>query len=214
MITIPYQRPLQLSDPYDDFSTTELRAILNCKDSELGWEQLYCIFQSYLPAGTYEECAYFIPFALNFIQGDDDGAPDLIFNFIWWISEYMERLKNDSIYEEIMRAIESLFVDIVKQFILVKKADGTCYYPRKGSHLSSIIQALNENDKFNWLGDAWLLKWLGKIDTYEVAAWRLFLLDCCYTLRKSNVVEEWRKDEQGIAVARDIVSNRVNPLVP
>ena len=70
---IPYRRPSKLSDPGCDFTPEECAAILAVPDERMGFRELGSIFQSYLPAGTYEECAYFIPRVLRFFGGDGTG---------------------------------------------------------------------------------------------------------------------------------------------
>ena len=72
---IPYPRPARLSDPGHDFTPEECAAILAVPDDRLGWPELGEIFQSYLPAGDYAECAYFIPRALRFL---DERARDIL----------------------------------------------------------------------------------------------------------------------------------------
>ena len=81
---IPYPRPTKLSDPNYDFSPEECAAILAVPDEKMGFQELRNIFQSYLPAGTYEECAYFIPRVLRFLDERDEEVCDLADDFLIW----------------------------------------------------------------------------------------------------------------------------------
>ena len=79
-----YPRPAKLSDPCHDFSPEECAAILAVPDEKMGVLELRNIFQSYLPAGTYNECAYFIPLALRFLDNRGENASDLAADFLVW----------------------------------------------------------------------------------------------------------------------------------
>ena len=83
---IPYPRPTKLSDPNYDFTPEECAAILAVPDERMGFRELGSIFQSYLPAGTYEECAYFIPRVLRFLDDRGDDASDIADNFLDWVA--------------------------------------------------------------------------------------------------------------------------------
>ena len=84
---IPYPRPAKLSDPHYDFTPEECAPILAVPDEKMGLQELREIFQCYLPAGTYEECAYFIPRALRFLDERDEDVCDLADDFLVWVGE-------------------------------------------------------------------------------------------------------------------------------
>lgn len=98
---IPYPRPARLSDPGHDFTPEECAAILAVPDDRLGWPELGEIFQSYLPAGDYAECAYFIPRALRFLDERGREASDVADNFIAWAGEQKRELDADGLFAPI-----------------------------------------------------------------------------------------------------------------
>lgn len=98
---IPYPRPARLSDPGHDFTPEECAAILAVPDDRLGWPELGEIFQSYLPAGDYAECAYFIPRALRFLDERGGDASDVADNFIAWAGEQKRELDADGLFAPI-----------------------------------------------------------------------------------------------------------------
>ena len=66
-LAIPFPKPEQLSDPHGDWELLEdkLDLIIKKPEAELDWQDFRCLFQVGLPAGTYEESAYFLPYAFD-----------------------------------------------------------------------------------------------------------------------------------------------------
>lgn len=95
VLAVPYPRPAQLSDPENEFTDDFRRAILAKSDADLTWEDLQAIHGPFLPAGTYEEGAYFLPLALNHIAAHEDSAPELLPGIAWFISVHADRLESD-----------------------------------------------------------------------------------------------------------------------
>ncbi len=103
-----YPRPVKLSDPCHDFSPEECAAILAVPDEKMGVLELRNIFQSYLPAGTYNECAYFIPLALRFLDNRGENASDLADDFLVWAGEYKTDLEKDGLFTPIRVHLQKL----------------------------------------------------------------------------------------------------------
>ena len=107
---IPYPRPTKLSDPNYDFTPEECAAILAVPDERMGFRELGSIFQSYLPAGTYEECAYFIPRVLRFLDDRGDDASDMADNFLDWVAEQKAELESDGLLLPICVHLQELML--------------------------------------------------------------------------------------------------------
>ena len=204
-INIPYDRPEKLSNPFRDFEEDELNKILNKADAELGWKELSCIFQGYLPAGKYEECAYFIPCALEFISQNKQGA-SLLDNLLIWIHENVENLKKDKLFINILDCFEAIFSNLISNYILDENRDGM-KYPRGGDVILSIISGLNNNKCFNMKGDVLLQKYFKQIKKYEDAAWMLYLLYNHYSTATitSDIIHSWSMNQKIKEVACDCV---------
>ena len=167
-----YTRPAKLSDPGSDFSQEELKAIISKSDADLTDTDLICIFQSYLPAGEYCESIYFLPIALERICNDDgDGAVTICDNLLRWIGQQKEKLEVDGIYDELLLFFDHTFAELTSSFILAGD------YPENCNRAISIIEALNTISPAMALGDQLLQKHLGKLVTYEQAAWLVFFLE-------------------------------------
>ena len=98
-LTLPYPRPASLSDPFHDFTSEMLEKILQTPDSEMTWWHYQQILGPFLPAGNYEEAAYFLPRAFDHILSHDDNSLDLVTSLAWFISEYRPRLEEDGAIE-------------------------------------------------------------------------------------------------------------------
>ena len=167
-----YTRPAKLSDPGSDFSQEERMAIISKSDADLTDTDLICIFQSYLPAGEYCESIYFLPIALERICNDDgDGAVTICDNLLRWIGQQKEKLEADGIYDELLSFFDHTFAELTSTFILAGN------YPENCNRAISIFEALNAISPAMALGDQLLQRHLGKLETYEQAAWQVFFLE-------------------------------------
>ncbi len=81
-----------------DFSQDELDRIIRTRDEDMKGFEFKCIFQSYLPAGTYEKSVYFLPPALQYIREQHDDSDNVLDNLlIWSAKSAYDELKNDNI---------------------------------------------------------------------------------------------------------------------
>ena len=142
---IPYPRPTKLSDPNYDFSPEECAAILAVPDEKMGFQELRNIFQSYLPAGTYEECAYFIPRVLRFLDERDKEVCDLADDFLIWVGESKADLERDGLFVPISHHLQELLRDCLSELriqldpILGREVP----YPIDYGLVESLIDGLN-----------------------------------------------------------------------
>lgn len=105
VVKIPYPRPTKLSDPHFEFTDERLKQLLAIPDDKLGWHHLRDLLGPFLPAGTYRESVYFLPFAFRSLRCEDN-ALDLTTSVSWFISENAEDLATDGLLEECRSEME------------------------------------------------------------------------------------------------------------
>jgi hypothetical protein len=115
---VPYGRPEQFSDPYDDFTPELLEEMLGTPDNQLLWHHYCNILGPFLPAGTYEEGVYFLPRAFQFTLLHEDHALDLITPLVWFISEHAESLKRDGLLTKARESLFACFSHWTSEFIV------------------------------------------------------------------------------------------------
>lgn len=142
---IPYPRPKKLSDPNYDFTPEECAAIIAVPDEKMGFQELRNIFQSYLPAGTYEECAYFIPRALRFLDERDEDVIDLADDFLVWVGESKADLEKDGLFVPIHLHLQELLRTCLSELRiqLDPLPRREVPYPIDGELVESLIVGLN-----------------------------------------------------------------------
>jgi hypothetical protein len=69
-----HPRPKRLSDPFHDNTPESLRELLSKSDTDMRWADFACLLGPHLPAGTYEEVAYFLPLAFDYIGANEKDA--------------------------------------------------------------------------------------------------------------------------------------------
>jgi hypothetical protein len=94
-----YGRPRTLSDPFHDNTPAGLRELLRKADSEFHWGDFKTLLGPHLPAGTYEEVAYFLPLAFDCVRADKAIALDLCSSLVWFCSKYAEQLAADKVVD-------------------------------------------------------------------------------------------------------------------
>ncbi len=110
----PFPHLRRFSDPYIDFALDEenLAAIAAKPPGSLSYLELLHIF-NWLPAGTFEEMAPYIPHALNFIlrkEDDDDGeAGQLLEQLISWCYKEQKELESRP---DFLRGMQEAFMSL------------------------------------------------------------------------------------------------------
>ncbi len=213
-ITIPYCRPVKLSDPYKDFSQEELNGIISTPDNSLGFFEFSCIFQNSVPAGTYEESAYFIPLALKYIKKNKHDSVDVADYFLSWISYNYDELRHDCLWNKITIFFEEIFHCITTIFKLHRYPDNYLA-PEKYNMLSTLLERLNFNSVSDNIADVWLKKYLVDYSSYNTAAWILYLVNEHYQLPNiwnSNIVDSWIENQGVLKKSRDTIVNNIDNM--
>lgn len=100
-LQVKYGRPRVLSDPFSDNTSTDLCKLLAKPNAELRWGDYKTLLGPHLPAGTYEEIAYFVPLAFDCIRTETTAALELCSSIVWFSSQFKERLTADKVCDSV-----------------------------------------------------------------------------------------------------------------
>lgn len=111
-----HARPRALTDPFNDNAPPDLKALLGKGDGELRWGDFKTLLGPHLPAGAYEEVAYFLPLAFDYIRSDAAVALDLCSSLVWFCSEYKDQLASDKAIDTAREQLLGLLREWTSQF--------------------------------------------------------------------------------------------------
>lgn len=195
-----YPRPKVFSNPDKDFTPEELSSILQKPDADLTDTDFLCIFQSPVCAGTYRECAYFVPVILKRLQArsPDDDIVSMTDCFLNWVDCFSEQLKQDRRFDEIVSVVSDEARALSERFV----CEST-----EGSIFCEIFSGLNDGRSFDHAGDKLLKEMLDKPLCYDNAAWFFDLLDWFYgnLYQSSELLRQLAADEPFKERARDVL---------
>ena len=110
----------RLSDPGGDFTSEEDQAYLRSIEAKHGkgltGEELHCVFQSYLPAGTTQECCSYLHALYELFRTPQDSWSEEVWDDILWIWLYRSRAELEQlnqfhrIPEELRRIVQDTLV--------------------------------------------------------------------------------------------------------
>ena len=199
-----YSRPKVFSNPDKDFTSEELSAILQKHDVDLTDTDFLCIFQSPVCAGTYRECAYFVPVILKRLQArsPDDDIASMTDYFLNWVDCFAEQLKQDRRFDEIVSTIMDEARALSNNF----EGEST-----EGSIFCEIFSGLNDGRSFDHAGDKLLKEMLDESLCYDKAAWFFCLLECFYAnlYQSSELLRQLSADEPFKGRARDVILEEI-----
>ena len=109
-----------LSDPWGDFTSPGDQAYLRSIEAKQGkgltGEELHCVFQSYLPAGTTQECCAYLHVLYALFRTPQDSWAEEVWDDILWIWLHrsraeLEQLNQDQrIPEELRRIVHDTLI--------------------------------------------------------------------------------------------------------
>ncbi len=159
-IRLPYLRPRSLSDPFHDHGPDHLAALISTPDQDLKWHDYQCILGPFLPAGTYEESAYFLPLAFDYVLKNDEDALDLVTSLVWFTSEYALQLKHDSALDAARTKLKQCFTQWTGDFVIRHFDRDACRGQGWGlsyfdyiRHSETVGEATNDLIRFETHGD-------------------------------------------------------------
>lgn len=175
-----YARPERLSNPDRDFSQEELEALLATPEDELDEYAFMCLFQAYCTAGEYEECAYFIPLAVRYIEMGREGAEDVLDSLLAWMDDNRAELKRDGFWLLLVECLASIVGRVLERFALerVKYDDySEAFFPIGYEFLETLADP--PRVKPNVIGlqilESCFHEHLMRIEAYPTAAWLVYL---------------------------------------
>ena len=199
-----YPRPKAFSNPDKDFTPEELSAILLKPDADLTDRDFLCIFQSPVCAGTYRECAYFVPVILKRLlaRSPDDDIASMTDYFLNWVDCFAEQLKHDRRFDEIVSVVMDEARALSNRFA-GESAEGSIF--------CEIFSGLNDGRSFDHAGDKLLKEMLDKPLCYDNAAWFFDLLDWFYgnLYQSSELLRQLSADEPFKGRARDVILEEI-----
>ena len=199
-----YPRPKAFSNPDKDFTPEELSAILQKPDADLTDRDVLYIFQSPVCAGTYRECAYFVPVILKRLlaRSPDDDIASMTDCFLNWVDCFAEPLKRDRRFDEIVSAVMDEARALSDNF----EGEST-----EGSIFCEIFSGLNDGRSFDHAGDKLLKEMLDKPLCYDNAAWFFHLLEWFYAnlYQSSELLRQLSGDEPFKGRARDVLLEEI-----
>ena len=197
-------RPKVFSNPDKDFTPEELSLILQKHDADLTGADFLYIFQSPVCAGTYQECAYFVPVILKRLsaKSPDDDIASMVDCFLNWVDHFADQLKHDGWFDEIVAAVMDEARLISNRFE-GESADGSIF--------SEIFDKLNDGRSFDHAGDKLLEEILAEPLCYDNAAWFFYLLEWFYAnlYQNSELLRRLAADEQFKERARDVILKEI-----
>ena len=199
-----YPRPKAFSNPDKDFTPEELSAILQKPDADLTDTDFLCIFQSPVCAGTYRECAYFVPVILKRLQArsPDDDIVSMTDYFLNWVDCFAEQMKHDRRFDEIVSVVMDEARALSNRFA-GESAEGSIF--------CEIFSGLNDGRSFDHAGDKLLKEMLDKTLCYDNAAWFFYLLEWFYAnlYQSSELLRQLSTDEPFKGRARDVLLEEI-----
>ncbi len=202
-----YPLPTQFSDPYNDWAgNPNPYGVSGKSPSELSAHTLWSLFNDYLPAGTFEEMAPYIPRVLELLlqepPGEDGFQADLLETFIIWCHvEQKAIVQNPPFLAGLQEAVRELFRR--------RTAEANPLYAEHVEHLlkrGDYISFTAWPPPVPWLSSEHFLPHLQALDSVPHAAWLLHAADeeaawrSCYpslllepALRHAamDMVEDW-----------------------
>jgi len=152
----PYKRPLKFTGKFSDFSPKVHKDILKLADEELNWWHYQVIFHFGCNAGTYQECCYFLPNALDYLTKDFDDSYEIISNILFFIASHHDKLQEDNIFIKCEEAILEILLVLLLEFDIVHFDINQCqdmgwnteneYFVKNTDNVNEIIENLVKHD--------------------------------------------------------------------
>lgn len=99
------EEPFFLSDPFRDFVSSSdqewLKATIAKQGKGLTTYDYLCIFQTYLPAGTYEECLCYLPLVFDFMLKEKLES-GLLENVLFYVDSNDDKLKETELWNTLI----------------------------------------------------------------------------------------------------------------
>ncbi len=219
----------RFSDPDHDFDGVEekLAQLAVTPPHRLTSCDLYYIFNSFLPAGTFEEMAPYVPHALRLVQQDRDNCEVELLEalIVWCHVERSTLLREEN--RAFLAGLQEAFMLLFERWAGDISGQTTwCgdLAPAHAAMLSALLEtgdwihkiALDGEDTFPWLRSAHYVPRLLALNSVPHAAWTLWFSDRDCTLGKAipissdtrrravEMMEEWLMSPEATPVDMEI----------
>ncbi|MEM6638439.1 MAG: hypothetical protein AAF610_00915 [Pseudomonadota bacterium] len=121
-----YPRPIRFSDPHRDWRADRLQQILEVPDEALTSAEYRVMFAVGVPAASYEEGVYFLPYAFAHLLKDKNDALDYLPGVFRFVSFHADRLAEDRLTKPVRLAITKCFSHWTSTFAVVHYDKQAC----------------------------------------------------------------------------------------
>ena len=119
-----YPKPQHLSDPYHRYGNELKQRILRKTGRDLNADELTALFGGSLPAGTYDECAHYLPDVTHYLEAhyresvlaDDEAFEELFRRFLMWTVFFYDELAKDGVWNDLNLFLSDLFALATERF--------------------------------------------------------------------------------------------------
>ena len=147
----PYKKPKKFTADFSDFSPKVAKDILKLNDSELTWWHFQVIFHFDCCAGTYEECCYYLPLAIEHFHNKPEDSYEIIANVLYFIDKNQQRLQADGIFDKCKKALLEALNILTQSFNIMHFDKEQCQAKGWKGDFVNIVQ---NSDTVNALVDA------------------------------------------------------------
>ena len=189
-----YAKPERLSDPYQRYSEVEKNAILSKRGGDLTARELTILFGGSMPAGTYDESAYYLPDVTHYlferywesVLAGDEEFEELFRKFLMWTVFFYDELAKDGVWDDLNLFLSGLFALATSRFEvrggIAAGLDHVGYFFEYfGSR--SFLRTDDPNDACRnfpfGITDEYMARRFEKPETYEDHAWLVLLVNGC-----------------------------------
>ncbi len=191
----------RFSDPSHDFDgmEDELAALAAKPPAELTSADLYLLFNSFLPAGTFEEMAPYVPHALRLLVEDNgrysgeapgSAQPELLESLVVWCQVEERELDRRPAFRDAMEAaFMQLFAHWTADTRWHRFSDGNVHLLNQWLVDALLEQgdslvSLHGRQAYPWLRSERYFAHIAALDTLPHAAWTLRVTDPDYSRYK------------------------------
>lgn len=119
------RKPTNLSDPYHDYGKRYLEKILAKEDSELNAIDYRDLLNANVPAGTFDEVAYYLPLSINYLCSKSEDQLEMINSWVDFLYENRSTI-NDYFDINVESILNQVFSCLIKNFKVIQINEAEC----------------------------------------------------------------------------------------
>jgi len=144
-------RPLRMTNKGCCVPDSELDRIIQKPPQSLEWADYQIIFTISRCTGTFDECAYFLPFVFEYARREPEATADCIDQLVYFLSAEIDKLKKVEAVDSVEGALRELFRAWTAQFHVVhhgldhcRRAGWVCDYQDYVQNSSTVSQFIED----------------------------------------------------------------------